>query len=529
MIIGPLSRCSCVSEAVVTGAPEGGPGDALPDGPSDADLIAAVRAGEVEAFGELYRRHVDSARRLARSLSRDGEADDLVSEAFAKVLVVLQRGDGPDTALRPYLLTALRRLHVDRVRSVARTRPTDDIAAYDTGEAFQDTAVSGFETGAAARAFRSLPERWQVVLWHLEVEGQKPAEVAPLLGISANSVSALGYRAREGLRQAFVTMHAQDADDAACATTRAQLGAFIRNDISKRDGAAVERHLRECRECAAIYLELVEVNSDLRALIAPLVLGGAAATYLSGTAAGGTGLLATVTSFVADNLLKTVAGVAAAGVAVAGVVVGVSVLSGTDHRPGDTGRDKQVASSAQDPGGSSADGGSGPGSSGKPGQRGKPGQPTKPGPTAPGVNGDDTPPDAPSAQPDTDGGPETRPTQPAQPEPSDDPPPAHEPPHEAPPGIVASATGTGGLAWVVGIDVKGLDAGERGTVTITLDRPALGIHLDPRCDLVSLGRLTCSLTGPGRVQLLVTPLPGATTTLTSVLKPGGDRSSVRLD
>ena len=63
---------------------------------------------------------------------------------------------------------------------------------------------------------------------------------------------------------------------------------------------------------------------------------------------------------------------------------------------------------------------------------------------------------------------------------------------------------------------------------VTLDRPAVGIHLDPRCDLVSLDRLTCRLTGPGTVQLLVTPLPGATTTLTAVLPPGDDRSTVRL-
>ena len=270
-----------------------------------------------------------------------------MSEAFAKVLVVLQRGEGPDTALRPYLLTALRRLHIDRVRSLARTRPTDDIAAYDAGEEFHDTAVAGFESGAAARAFASLPERWQLVLWHLEVEGQKPADIAPLLGISANSVSALAYRAREGLRQAFVSMHAQDADDERCATTRAQLGAFIRNDVSKRDGAAVEAHLRDCRECAAIYLELVEVNSGLRALIAPIVLGGAAAAYLGGGVAGGrrgcrggvggAGLLAGVGGFLGKSWGRTLAGATAAGVVVAGVVAGV-------HGGGDGGEgDRTVA------------------------------------------------------------------------------------------------------------------------------------------------------------------------------------------
>ena len=130
---------------------------------------------------------------------------------------MLQRGGGPDLAFRAYLLTAVRRLHVDRVRRTSRVHTTDDLTPFDPGVPFRDTAVEGFESAAAARAFASLPERWQLVLWHTEVEGQKPAEVAPLLGMSANSVSALAYRAREGLRQAFLTMHADVPDDDTCA------------------------------------------------------------------------------------------------------------------------------------------------------------------------------------------------------------------------------------------------------------------------------------------------------------------------
>ena len=57
-----------------------------------------------------------------------------------------------------------------------------------------------------ARAFASLPERWQAVLWHTEIEGARPADVAPLLGLTANGVAALAYRAREGLRQAYLQM-----------------------------------------------------------------------------------------------------------------------------------------------------------------------------------------------------------------------------------------------------------------------------------------------------------------------------------
>src|SRR6059058_2646777 len=81
------------------------------DGPGDAELIAAVRGGDVDAYGELFARHVDSARRLARQIAGPSDADDLVSDAFTKVLLVLQRGGGPDLAFRAYLLTAVRRLH----------------------------------------------------------------------------------------------------------------------------------------------------------------------------------------------------------------------------------------------------------------------------------------------------------------------------------------------------------------------------------------------------------------------------------
>ncbi|MGZ8738416.1 MAG: sigma-70 family RNA polymerase sigma factor [Nocardioides sp.] len=236
------------------------------EGPTDAELIAAVRGGDSDAYGLLFERHVDAARRLARQLVRSPDADDLVSEAFAKVLVVLQRGDVPDLAFRAYLLTAVRRLHVDRLRHTHWVHPTDDLTPFDSGTPFHDTAVEGFESMAAARAFLSLPERWQLVLWHTVVERQKPADVAPLLDMSPNSVSALAYRAREGLRQAFLTMHAGDPDDDTCGRVRSHLGGYVRGAMARRDRAQVSDHVERCRPCAAIHLELSEVNSELSGL-----------------------------------------------------------------------------------------------------------------------------------------------------------------------------------------------------------------------------------------------------------------------
>ena len=288
--------------------------------------------------GSLFSRHKDAASRLAKQLVRGPDADDLVSEAFAKVLTVLQGGGGPDVAFRAYLLTAVRRLHVDRVRAGQRLQTTDDMTPFDPGVPFKDTAVAGFESGAAAQAFASLPERWQLVLWHLEVEGQKPADIAPLLGMSANSVSALAYRAREGLRQAFLTMHLSDISETDCRWVNEHLGAFVRKGLSKRDATKVQNHLDGCRRCTAMYLELADVNSNLAGIIGPLLLGAAAAGYLASSGAGiGAGgvvsLMSRTKDFVAANSGAVAAGAVATGVAAAAVAAVVVTQVGNGNSP----------------------------------------------------------------------------------------------------------------------------------------------------------------------------------------------------
>ncbi|MEV4252867.1 sigma-70 family RNA polymerase sigma factor [Spirillospora sp. NPDC049652] len=174
---------------------------------SDAALIARIREGDLTAYGSLYERHVAAARGLAHHLVEGDAADDAVQEAFAKILDALRRGGGPRSGFRPYLLTAVRRTVYDRYRGDKRLQSTDQIELFDPGTPFVDPALEGLERSMIVRAFRSLPERWQDVLWHTEVEGEKPADVAPLLGLTANGVAALAYRAREGLRQAYLQMH----------------------------------------------------------------------------------------------------------------------------------------------------------------------------------------------------------------------------------------------------------------------------------------------------------------------------------
>ncbi|GGL08541.1 sigma-70 family RNA polymerase sigma factor [Mangrovihabitans endophyticus] len=229
---------------------------------ADADLLAAVRAGDTAAYGTLYERHRPAARHLAFSLTRDpSDADDLVAETFAKVFASLRAGRGPLTAFRAYLNTTLRHVCYHRARRDRRIQFTDDLSPYDEGESFPDPTLDRLERTYAARAFAQLPERWQDVLWMTEVEGAGPAEVAPRLGLTPNAVAALAHRAREGLRRGYLQQHVATVEHPECQWTGDRFGAHVRNRLAPRDAARVHAHLAWCAECRKRLADLCESNT----------------------------------------------------------------------------------------------------------------------------------------------------------------------------------------------------------------------------------------------------------------------------
>ncbi|MFL6118196.1 sigma-70 family RNA polymerase sigma factor [Actinophytocola sp.] len=308
------------------------------EGPSDAELIEAVRKGTVSAYGALYERHVAAAYNLARQLARSpAEADDLVSESFAKVLDTLRAGRGPDSAFRAYLLTALRHTAYDKTRRERKLELSDDVStvsgvsAAAVSQEFDDPAVADLERSLAAQAFQRLPERWQAVLWHTEIEGQSPQEVAPILGLTPNGVSALAYRAREGLRQAYLQVHLAETSDRSCRAAAAKLGSWTRGGLAKREKAQVEAHLDTCERCRSLAAELADVNGAMRAFVAPIVLGVGALGYLATT---GAAQVAAAGVAVATGAAGSAAGAAASvprqflGVAASSVALAAAIAIG---------------------------------------------------------------------------------------------------------------------------------------------------------------------------------------------------------
>jgi RNA polymerase sigma factor (sigma-70 family) len=255
----------------------------------DAELIRAVRGGDVSAFGALYERHLVAAKRAAVCLaSTQAEREDLIAEAFTRVLRMLRDGRGPDEEFRPYLLVTLRNTAISGTSRGAPVSLYADVPEVAPVRGADGPVIDRWNASAAADAFASLPERWRVVLWHTEVENESPAEVAPLLGMRPNSVAALAYRAREGLRQAYLRMHTPEPPRRECRPTVDKLAGYVRHNVPLPLSRKIGKHLNVCPECRGRAEALRKVNSELRGLLGPLVLGAPlAAAYLPAPAVTG--------------------------------------------------------------------------------------------------------------------------------------------------------------------------------------------------------------------------------------------------
>ncbi|WP_431043557.1 sigma-70 family RNA polymerase sigma factor [Streptomyces sp. P1-3] len=269
--------------------------------PSDTDLVTRLRDGDDTAYEELYRRHAGSVRRYARTCCRDADtADDLTAEVFARTLQAVRGGAGPDSAVRAYLLTTVRRVAAAWGKTAKREQLVEDFAAFASDAARPAAEARTHDQGAdvkamhaaertlAVKAFRSLPEHYQTVLWHTTVEEESPREVAPLLGLSDNAAAVLAHRAREKLKQAYLQAHVSTAltEGGDCARYADRLGAYARGGLRTRAELGLRKHLENCPKCRTAALEVADVNARLRAVLPIAVIGWFAGGYVLKAAAG---------------------------------------------------------------------------------------------------------------------------------------------------------------------------------------------------------------------------------------------------
>ncbi|MEW6323464.1 MAG: RNA polymerase sigma factor [Acidobacteriota bacterium] len=196
---------------------------------SDRAAVAAVSAGDSQAFRTLVDRHSRYVRRVAfRMVGNAADADDVVQETFLKAYRQLERFEA-----RADFRTWIHRIAVNSAIDFIRARRHREVAhdPADLQDGPGDTAVSGApeperqvlsaeisDHVAAALGGLTAMERAAFMLRHME--GRSIAEICAALGLKPQAAKHSVFRAVKKMRVALEPFVHRQAEDAAQAAGR---------------------------------------------------------------------------------------------------------------------------------------------------------------------------------------------------------------------------------------------------------------------------------------------------------------------
>ncbi|MFF1635342.1 RNA polymerase sigma factor [Leifsonia sp. NPDC058248] len=229
---------------------------------SDLTLVGAARGGDSEAYALLWGRHRSVGIAIAVGYSNLADPEDLVAEAFLRTYSAILSGGGPSDTFRGYLLSTIRRLALNAGRRSAKTVSIEELEYVNESDSAEASAVRNHGKNVVARAFQSLPLRWQQVLWYSVVEGTSHSEIARRLEVTTNAVDQLAHRAREGLREKWIQQQVQMVkSNPTCGWVSSRAGAAARCNLTPGESARLTNHVAGCRECAAVIDEAHHIAS----------------------------------------------------------------------------------------------------------------------------------------------------------------------------------------------------------------------------------------------------------------------------
>ena len=169
---------------------------------SSAALLAAIAAGDRDAFSRFYDLTAPMAFGLIRRVLRDPEAAaEVLQEVFWQVWQDASRYDPDRGTPEAWLVMRAKTRAIDRLRSIRRrdrtfVAPVDESVAQRSSDQAPNPAVVAEDRGLIQAALAQLPEAQRRVIELAFFEGLTQSEIAARLGEPLGTVKT---RARLGL------------------------------------------------------------------------------------------------------------------------------------------------------------------------------------------------------------------------------------------------------------------------------------------------------------------------------------------
>jgi RNA polymerase sigma-70 factor, ECF subfamily len=177
-----------------------------PNAPMENDLIERIRAGDEEAFIQLYRQRQGAIYRFALQMSgSQSVAEDVTQEVFLALMREVRHFDAARGSLASYLYGIARNLVADHLRQGRMDSPL----AHGDAESSPNPALIAAANNPLAEMTRreaverlrqavlALPEHYREVVVLCELHEMDYERAAKVLGCAVGTVRSRLHRARE--------------------------------------------------------------------------------------------------------------------------------------------------------------------------------------------------------------------------------------------------------------------------------------------------------------------------------------------
>jgi len=179
----------------------------------DARLIERAKQGEVEAFGSLYERYVDSIYRYIRTrVAEDRLAEDLTETVFLRSFESIGKYQERGYRFSAFLYQIARNLLVDHYRQAQDELPIESVDQVTLSQSrVDDMIVHRDQVESLRGALERLPEEYREIIRLRVLLELSTTECAQWLDRSEGAVRVLLHRAMKALkRQVAMEYEPQD-------------------------------------------------------------------------------------------------------------------------------------------------------------------------------------------------------------------------------------------------------------------------------------------------------------------------------
>ena len=241
---------------------------------ADAELVAAVRAGDDSAFEELYRRYQPRIARFVCSMLRDSaRCEDIAQEAFLSALRRMRETDA-EINFKPWIYQIARNAAIDSYRRNSHAVEVS-MDADDGLRASDRHRLVGIDGGPDAAlvtkerlnhlqsAFDELSDVHTKVLVMRELEGMSYREIGQKLDLTRPAVESALFRARRRLESEYTEL----SEGRRCEAMEGTIARIAQGVSRGAEEHRLARHARRCHTCRRRARELgIEPLSALGAL-----------------------------------------------------------------------------------------------------------------------------------------------------------------------------------------------------------------------------------------------------------------------